>query len=60
MRLVREVAQGIKIENVVWSHFDGEYRFEGDALFALQIMAEHLLVMIFEMTYSASFSYSKE
>jgi histone H3/H4 len=60
MRLVQEVAQGIKMENGFRSSFDGDYRFERDALFALQTMAEHFLVMIFEMTYSTSFSCSKE
>ena len=31
--------------------FKGDYRWEKDALIALQLMTEHILIMFFEMTY---------
>jgi histone H3/H4 len=46
-RLVREIAKEIK--DGIDIHFAKESRWERDALFALQNMAEHILVMVFEM-----------
>ena len=51
--LCREIQQDV----ILRSHagvpvsFKGDFRWEKDALVALQLMTEHLLVMFFEMTY---------
>ena len=50
--LVRELQQDILEEHVgLVKAVDGKYRWEKDALVALQTMTEHVMVMIFEMTY---------
>jgi len=62
-RLVREIAADVKDEfefafsgvgasNGRWA---GEYRWEKDALIALQMMTEHVLIMFFGMTYGPCF-----
>jgi len=47
--VVQEVAADIK--RGAPSHFEGEYRWEGDALICLQTMTEHVLLMVFELWY---------
>ena len=43
-RLVREIAaRGV---------FGVEYRWENDALVALQMATEHIMIMMFELTYA--------
>jgi hypothetical protein len=53
--VVQEVAAEIKRGNP--SHFDGEYRWESDALVCLQVMSEHVLLMIFELWYLFFFTH---
>ena len=48
-RVIREISQDIKANLSGGSHFAGEYRWERDAVFALQTMSEHILIMVFEM-----------
>jgi len=43
-RVVREIAREVMTGSV-------EHRFENDALVALQMAAEHIMIMIFELTY---------
>jgi len=50
--VVREIAYLIKEEWGATSHFDGEWRWEADALVALQSMTEHIIIMFFEMWYA--------
>ena len=51
--LCHEIQQDV----VLWANagvpgsYKGDFRWEKDALMALQLMTEHLLVMFFEMTY---------
>ena len=49
--VVREIAYLIKDEWGVTSHFNGEWRWEADALVALQSMTEYIVIMLFEMWY---------
>jgi histone H3/H4 len=51
VRLVREITADMRTIPTVF----GDYRWEKDALVCLQTFAEHILVMIFEMTYGSSF-----
>ena len=48
-RVVREISQDVKANLPGGSHFAGGYRWERDAVFALQTMSEHILIMVFEM-----------
>jgi len=45
-RLVREIANEAK-------NVKDEHRWEKDALVCLQLFTEHVMVMVFEMTYSS-------
>ena len=47
--LVEEIAQELKDE--IPSHFFGNYKFEKNAVIALQIMTKHVVVIFFEMMY---------
>jgi len=48
-RVIREISRDVKANLAGGSHFAGEYRWERDAVFALQTMSEHILIMVFEM-----------
>jgi len=48
-RVIREISRDVKANLAGGSHFAGEYRWEWDAVFALQTMSEHILIMVFEM-----------
>src|SRR5579859_5551149 len=50
-RVVREIQQGPALVEVLNSNVHCSFRWERDALVALQIMSEHILVLYFEMTY---------
>ena len=61
-KLVREISQNMKSEfhdnfagvGVSNTHrWSGEYRWESDALIALQLMTEHVLIMVMGMTYDS-------
>ena len=62
-RLVREIAADVKEEfdfafsgvGASSGHWADEYRWEKDALIALQMMTEHVLIMFFGMTYGPYF-----
>ena len=49
--VVREITYLIKRDWGGASHFEGEWRWESDALVALQSMTEHIVIMLFEMWY---------
>jgi len=51
--LCREIQRDVALraDAGVPRSFKGDFRWEKDALVALQLMTEHLLVMFFEMTY---------
>src|SRR5215510_5455075 len=53
--VVQEVA--VEIKRGAPSHFQGDYRWEGDALVCLQLMAEHILLMVFELWYPFFFTH---
>jgi len=53
--LVREIQQGPALVEDLNSNTHCQFRWERDALVALQLMAEHILTLYFEMTYSPSF-----
>jgi|SRR5215510_1303704 len=53
--VVQEVAAEIKRASP--SHFEGQYRWESDALACLQVMAEHVLLMVFELWYTSFFTH---
>ena len=48
-RVVREIAHGVATGG-------SELQFEGDALVALQMAMEHIMIMIFELTYDIHYS----
>jgi len=50
VRLVQEITADVRSIPTVF----GAYRWEKDALVCLQTFTEHILVMIFEMTYDSS------
>jgi len=49
--VVREIAYLIKRDWGGASHFEGEWRWESDALVALQSMTELIVIMLFVMWY---------
>jgi len=53
-RLVREIQQGPALVKDLNSNTHCQFRWERDALVALQMMAEHILILYFEMTYPSS------
>ena len=52
--LVREISHEIKVDEGRGKYFQGEFRWEKDAMYALQTMTEDILLMVFEMTYFSS------
>lgn len=54
-RLVREIQQGPALVKALNSNVHCSFRWERDALVALQMMSEHILVLYFEMTYPSGF-----
>src|SRR5437773_6522848 len=58
MLLCHEIQQDmvLRASAGVPGSFQGDFHWEKDALMALQLMTEHLLVMFFEMTYFFHFA----
>jgi len=54
-RLVHEIQQGTELIEELQNIVHCSFRWERDALAALQLMAEHILMLYFEITYPPSF-----
>src|SRR5204863_2506495 len=50
-RVVKEICHDLKVHEGRGRYFQGHFRWETDALYALQTMTEDILLMVFEMTY---------